>query len=594
MKKIFFALSALLVAAVSCTEKEPAGQDEIAPATYYLVSNQTEVATLAENRSKDVNLNVKTREAVGGPSNLTFTLKTDLAQVDAYNTANGTDYLPMPADAFSFEKPSVSVVRFGTNSTTTKVTLKANGIEAGKTYVLPVTIDEVTGGEYKIDETACTVYLLLALYSENAGGGDQPEVDITAGLYDDPCLPADETKTPDLVIKTVEDMLKLPTIIVDGEIKYAVLEADVDMSSVKDWQALNTVSPYTKGLEFNGNGHTIKNFSCNQGAYRSFFGIMYGKCYDVKFENAVIDGTAGEGTQPCGVIAGYAGNKTGKSWAVIHDVEATGTITAKAGGVGGLVGVAVNLVMKRSSFSGNIENNGRRMGGLVGYHNCQEEGNYLRIEDCWTAGSITGVQNIGGIVGQTQYDNGKNGFNVKASIVRNCYSTMSVTANQNAGGIAGGCSYGGSYADLELDITKEMIIGNIAWNDKVESLKATTGNYSSSPVVGYANIYQYFVNNYRKADMSFIAPIDQLGDDGKTVVKEDAFSIVAEDQDNTSPQLSLYTGTTLDSNCKNPYKYYYPYHGKAAPAGATVSSLAKQLKWDETVWDLSGNLPVLK
>ena len=593
MKRIFFALSALLAAVVSCTEKEPTGQDEAIVATYYLASNQTEVASLAENRTKDINLNVRARESVGGTSNLTFNLKTDLTQVDAYNTANGTDYLPMPAEAFVFEKPSVTIARFGVNSTTTKVTLKASGIEAGKTYVLPVSIDEVTGGEYKLDESAQTVYLLLALYSENTGDSEVEE-DITAGLYDDACAGADASKTPDLVIKTVEDMMKLQTLLEEGKVKYVVLEADIDMSSVKDWQPLNNVTPFTKGLEFNGKGHTISNFSCSQGAYRSFFGIMYGKCYDVKFENAIIDGTAGEGTQPCGIIAGYAGNKTGSSWAVIHDVEATGTITAKAGGVGGLVGVAVNLVMKRCSFSGDIENSGRRMGGLVGYHNCQEVGNYLRIEDCWSAGSMTGQQNMGGILGQTQYDNGKNGYSVRASLVRHCYSTMTVVANQNAGGIVGGCSYGGSYADLELDITKDMIIGNIAWNDKVESLKATTGNYSSSPVVGYANIYQYFIDNYRKADMTFIAPIDQLGEDGKTVVTQDAFSIVPVDQDNTSPKLTLFVGTTLDPNCKNPYKYFYPYHGKAAAAGATVSSVAKQLKWDETVWDLSSDLPVLK
>ena len=354
MKKIFYALSALLVAAVSCTDKEPTGQDGAIVATYYLVSNQTEIATLAENRSRDVSLNVKAREEIGGATNLTFNLKVDPSLVEAYNSANGTDYLPVPAEAYSFEKPSVIVMRYGLNSTTTKVTLVAKGIEAGKTYVLPISIEDATGGEYKLDETAQTVYLLLSLYSENTGGEDEPEVDITEGLYDDPCLPADATKTPDLVIKTVEDMLKLPTILVEGEIKYAVLEADIDMSSVKDWQPLNTVSPYTKGLEFNGNGHTIKNFSCNQGSYRSFFGIMYGKCYDVKFENAVIDGTADGGSQPCGVVAGYAGNKSGHTYAVIHDVEATGAITAKAGGVGGLVGVAVNLIMKRCSFDGTI------------------------------------------------------------------------------------------------------------------------------------------------------------------------------------------------------------------------------------------------
>ena len=581
MKKIFYALSALLVAAVSCTDKEPTGQDGAIVATYYLVSNQTEIATLAENRSRDVSLNVKAREEIGGATNLTFNLKVDPSLVEAYNSANGTDYLPVPAEAYSFEKPSVIVMRYGLNSTTTKVTLVAKGIEAGKTYVLPISIEDATGGEYKLDETAQTVYLLLSLYSENTGG-DEPEVDITAGLYDDPCLPADATKTPDLVIKTVEDMLKLPTILVEGEIKYAVLEADIDMSSVKDWQPLNTVSPYTKGLEFNGNGHTIKNFSCNQGSYRSFFGIMYGKCYDVKFENAVIDGTAGGGTQPCGVIAGYAGNKTGKSWAVIHDVEATGTITAKAGGVGGLVGVAVNLIMKRCSFDGTIENAGRRMGGLVGYHNCQEIDNYLRIEDSWSAGSITGQQNIGGIIGQTQYNNGTNGYNTTASVIRHCYSTMSVTANQNAGGIAGGCSYGGTYATTELSINKDMVIGNIAWNDKVESKTTTTGNYSSGAVVGFCNIYQYFVDCYRKPNFSLTCPVT------------DSNPITVLDQDNSSPMFTLYVGTLADPNCPYAYQHAYPYHGMEAPAGSTVSSLAKNLKWDETIWDLTGDLPVLK
>lgn len=582
MKKIFYALSALLIAAVSCTDKEPTGQDGAIVATYYLVSNQTEIATLAENRSRDVSINVKAREEIGGATNLTFNLKVDPSLVEAYNSTNGTDYLPVPAEAYSFEKPSVIVMRYGLNSTTTKVTLVAKGIEAGKTYVLPISIEDATGGEYKLDETAQTVYLLLSLYSENTDGEDEPEVDITEGLYDDPCLPADATKTPDLVIKTVEDMLKLPTILVEGEIKYAVLEADIDMSSVKDWQPLNTASPYTKGLELNGNGHTIKNFSCNQGAYRSFFGIMYGKCYDVKFENAVIDGTADGGSQPCGIVAGYAGNKSGKTWAVIHDVEATGTITAKAGGVGGLVGVAVNLIMKRCSFDGTIENTGRRMGGLVGYHNCQEIDNYIRIEDSWSAGSITGQQNIGGIIGQTQYNNGNNGYNTTASVIRHCYSTMSVTANQNAGGIAGGCSYGGTYATTELSINKDMVIGNIAWNDKVESKTTTTGNYSSGAVVGFCNIYQYFVDCYRKPNFSLTCPVT------------DSNPITVLDQDNSSPMFTLYVGTLADPNCPYAYQHAYPYHGMEAPAGATVSSLAKQLKWDETIWDLTGDLPVLK
>ena len=39
--------------------------------------------------------------------------------------------------------------------------------------------------------------------------------------------------------------------------------------------------------------------------------------------------------------------------------------------------------------------------------------------------------------------------------------------------------------------------------------------------------------------------------------------------------------------------YHCPYNGKAAPAGATVSSLAADLGWSRTVWDFSSPLPVL-
>ena len=40
--------------------------------------------------------------------------------------------------------------------------------------------------------------------------------------------------------------------------------------------------------------------------------------------------------------------------------------------------------------------------------------------------------------------------------------------------------------------------------------------------------------------------------------------------------------------------YYCPYNGKAAAQDATISSVARQLGWDESVWDLSGDTPVLR
>lgn len=585
MKKILFALAASLpfMILTSCEPEQQPGDDTgvATECTYYVQSSVTETIVLADKRSKDVKLNVKAVETVGVEANLTFSLKADASLIEAYNTANSTSCVELPSDCYSFDKQEVVVNRFGITSTTATLKITANNLEQGKSYLLPVTIGNVTGGAYKLKE-APEVYLVVEPAVVEGGEEGETEVDITTGLKDDPCLPADASKTPDLVIKTVEDMLKLPTILEDDKVKYVVLEADIDMASVKDWVPLNSESPFTKGLELNGKGHTIKNFSCSQGAYRSFYGIMSGKIYDVKFEDANVDGAADGGTQPCGIIAGYAGNKSGGTTAVIHDVEVTGTVNAAAGGVGGLVGVAVNLIMKRSSFDGDIINTNRRVGGLVGYHNVQMEEAYLRIEDCWSAGTLTGMQQAGGILGQTQYDNGKNGRNTAASIIKHCYSTMSITSQFNGAGIVGGCSYGGTYSTMELDITKDMVIGNIAWNDLIDVTNSSSGRYSSGAVVGYCNIYQYFVDCYRKADLAFSCPMS------------DSNPITLLDQENSSPELSLFTGTNADSECPYAYQHAYPYHGKAAPASATVSSLAKQLKWSETVWDLSGDLPVLK
>jgi hypothetical protein len=76
-------------------------------------------------------------------------------------------------------------------------------------------------------------------------------------------------------------------------------------------------------------------------------------------------------------------------------------------------------------------------GGIAGY-NSKQYGHGSRIEDCWTAGSVEGYLNAGGIVGQNQ---------VAALVVR-CYSRALVSARaaagaagsqaqQGAGGIAG-------------------------------------------------------------------------------------------------------------------------------------------------------------
>lgn len=92
--------------------------------------------------------------------------------------------------------------------------------------------------------------------------------------------------------------------------------------------------------------------------------------------------------------------------------------------VGGLVGINDGTV--KSSFSQvTITGEGVSVGGLVGT-------NRGTIQDSYTTGSVSGKENIGGLVGLSQGDSNKQAY------ITNCYSVADVTASgNNAGGLVG-------------------------------------------------------------------------------------------------------------------------------------------------------------
>ena len=71
------------------------------------------------------------------------------------------------------------------------------------------------------------------------------------------------------------------------------------------------------------------------------------------------------------------------------------------------------------------------------------------------------------------------------------------------------------------------------------------------------------------------------------------------DQDDVSSSASLMNKlgehiTDTGAVSGQPHFPKYPYHGKAAAAGKTISQLAADLGWSTDVWDLSGDVPALK
>ena len=99
MKRIFFALAACLPFAffTACDPAEQQGGDGAATeCTYYLSVDQTDVVTIASGESKTFSLNVKAEETVGVEAVLTMTLAGNPDLVEAYNTANSTEYKALP------------------------------------------------------------------------------------------------------------------------------------------------------------------------------------------------------------------------------------------------------------------------------------------------------------------------------------------------------------------------------------------------------------------------------------------------------------------------------------------------------------------
>ncbi len=234
-----------------------------------------------------------------------------------------------------------------------------------------------------------------------------------------------------------------------GEKRWFKLGADIDMTGI-DWEPLNPTGPYDKAIDFDGAGHTISNFTCSATSYPSFFGVLYGKCHDVNFVNATINATS----KGCGILGGYGGT-TDKPAEVVN-VHVQGKVISTAGNnAGGLFGTARECTITRCSADVVIDAQGQMIGGLIG----ADAGLGVKIQDCWTAGSITTPSSIvGGICGDLVG---------KGSSIVNCYSTASITTQYLFGGIVGRAVAGqkSNAANCTGQTPENLIEKCVAWNE---------------------------------------------------------------------------------------------------------------------------------
>lgn len=248
-------------------------------------------------------------------------------------------------------------------------------------------------------------------------------------------------------------------------------------------------------------------------------------------------------------IGGIVG-RVNKAVVTITKCNFQGTLqgaSGVAGLVGGVEGGTVNVY--KSYTRGTITASAHNSGGLIGLGNGPiiVENSYADVTFTQTGGQFGG-----GIVGAGQ--------NTVLSI-KNCFATGVMEVSRGVGGIIGKAE--GS--------EKNEVLNCISWMSKIKTNRGNT-QYSVGGVVGVdRNMSANFKSCYRRADMVLEDVVMTLTDH--------------EDVDNSLPVYPVYT--TSDNNQR-------AYHGKAAAADATISSVATTLGWDETIWDLSGDVPALK
>ena len=261
-----------------------------------------------------------------------------------------------------------------------------------------------------------------------------------------------------------------------------------------------------------------------------------------------------------------AGGLIGLAYApklTVTDSHATGDVTTLASHyAGGLIGsMNGTSTIQRCYATGNILcNGGNHNGGLIG-NAARTTGDSL-IEDCYATGNVTlkasNGRMAGGLVGVIE--------NKTGITIRRCYASGDIKSEYSVvGGLVAFAKSGTLTDNINF-----ILENSIAWNKVISCPTAAPTTWSSGAVIAVSNVYNTLTNNYRRPDMTF----------------SDGSDFGLFDSPNVSASAPLKDAEKVT--------YYYPYHGIAAPAGSTISSVAKTLGWPTDIWDFSGDAPKLK
>lgn len=568
MKKIlnYILLCGITILFFACvpTNTENASNNTVSTmkGVLYTVASDTDVIKLFAGKSKSLDVHVCALEDAVSDVTLSITLKVDPAGVAVYNQMKKVDAKLLPSTAYTFVKNDLLLTKFNKTSTTGKISISANGLEDDQLYVLPLTIDKVDGTDnWELAEQPLAFIAMMQTVDKPEGGDGSMEFPFE--------------------LSTVADMKKIKSRLSADDKVYFKLMNDIDMASVDDWEPLNYASPYALAIDFDGGGHTISNFHViDYPSYPSFFGVLNGYCHDVTFMNAEIVSGADTG---CGILGGYGGS--GAIHADVARVHVHGKVTLKGNktGVGGMFGCAGNATIEGCSADVDVWSSKNYVGGLIGYSK------KVQISNCWVGGSVRGDQRVGGIAGGLLGD----GDSITDSY---CIAKMwafkkNAETGEDTDEKEQGClrSVGGIVGHANQDkgdqnetrMPGNVVSGCIAWQDSIKTRTliaddapfSSNNYYSSGAIVAFTATHNILQNCYHRADLDF---------------RDYSNLITMYDQENSSETAPLMIKPIEG------WSYNYPYHGKAAAPGKTLTQVAKDLGWSTAIWNFSGDVPTIK
>ena len=230
--------------------------------------------------------------------------------------------------------------------------------------------------------------------------------------------------------------------------KYFEQTAKIDISAYY-WQPIGIrydrsgtrVGRYFSG-NYDGGGHTVSGVFTPDGSgdaysYQGLFGYVYpsDSANPVSIQNLGVIDSLIQGDSYLGGVVGYAYAPSSSSSGTITITNCynTGSVTG-FNDVGGLVGYSVGTTTVTNCYNtGSVTSSGGSdVGGLVGYSSSST------ISNCYNTGVVTGGNRVGGLLGTTY-----------SGTIANCYNTGSVTGSSdrvgglivNLGGVSSSSIY---------------------------------------------------------------------------------------------------------------------------------------------------------